>query len=170
MSTSDDPIAVLVALEEIRRLKHAYARCLDTKDWDGLADLLLPEATASYGGGAYELTGRDAVLGFLRDALGRTSVLTVHAVGQPEIELDGPGEARATWRLTDEVIDLDHGIRVRGASFYDDRYRRVDGRWRIAHTGYRRLFEELVPRPPEAQLTASWWGTDGRSRLGGPKP
>jgi hypothetical protein len=54
---------------------------------------------------------------------------------------------------------------VRGASFYDDRYAKVDGAWRIAHTGYRRVFEEIEPRSPDVKLTASWWATDGRSSL-----
>ena len=30
----------LVVLEEIKRLKYRYLRCVDTKDWPGLADTL----------------------------------------------------------------------------------------------------------------------------------
>jgi hypothetical protein len=27
------------------------------------------------------------------------------------------------------------------------------------------VYEEIEPRSPELRLTASWWGTDGRSSL-----
>lgn len=160
-----DDLARLVAVEAITRLKHAYLRCLDTKRWDELAELLTDDVTCAYGGGAYTFTGRDAVMRFLVEAMGRTSMLTSHTVHHPEITLEGPDAARGTWALRDEVLDLEAGIRIRGAAFYDDRYRLLDGSWRIAHTGYRRLFEELEPRPPGVRLTASWWEDDGRSRL-----
>ena len=43
----------LVALEEIKRLKYRYLRCIDTKDWDGLADVLTADAVADYGTPTY---------------------------------------------------------------------------------------------------------------------
>ena len=45
-----------------------------------------------------------------------------------------------------------------------DEYALVDGAWRIARTGYERVFEEILPRQGW-QLTASLWGTGGRSTL-----
>jgi hypothetical protein len=41
------------------------------------------------------------------------------------------------------------------------------GRWRIAKTGYKRIYEEIQPRGnvDGLKLTASWWATDGRSEL-----
>jgi hypothetical protein len=37
--------------------------------------------------------------------------------------------------------------------------------WRIQHTGYKRLFEEMGPRTPGTKTTAAYVGTDGRSSL-----
>ena len=55
---------------------------------------------------------------------------------------------------------------ITGAGFYDDRYRKVDGRWLFSETGYKRTFEEIVTRDGSApRLTASWWTTDGVSHL-----
>jgi hypothetical protein len=34
--------------------------------------------------------------------------------------------------------------------------RKVDGQWQIAHTGYRRLYEETSPRKDE-HITDHWW-------------
>jgi hypothetical protein len=66
------------------------------------------------------------------------------------------------------VIDTRFDITVHGAAFYEDRYRKVDGRWRISHTGYKRTYEEIMPRGSieGLRLTASWWSTEGRSELG----
>ncbi len=151
--TPDD----LVEIEAIKRLKYRYARLLDTKDFDGLNDLFVDDATASYSGGQLSYDGRDAIIGFLRKALGSTTMLTSHLVGQPEIELTGANTARGTWSLQDMVIVAEQDVEIRGTAFYDDRYVKVDGAWKFAHTGYRRVYEEMGPRPADRSITASWW-------------
>ena len=155
----------LVEIEAIKQLKYAYARLLDTKRWDELAELLAPDATAAYGGGNLNFTGRDAIMEFLRSVLASETTLTTHNMSQPEIEVLSPDRARGTWRLHDEVILVEGATYVRGASIYEDEYRKVDGSWLFSHTGYKRLFEEMGPRAGELSLTASWFETDGRSSL-----
>ena len=142
-------------------------RCLDQKLWDELEECFAPDATASYGGGAWSYEGRDAILQFIRDSMGSHKFLSSHRVGQPEIELTGPDTARGSWALDDLVVHLELGVDIRGAAFYEDTYVKVDGAWRIRSTGYKRTFEEIRPRPQDVTLTASWWGTDGRSTLNG---
>jgi hypothetical protein len=159
--TPDD----LVEIEQIRQLKYRYVRFIDTKRWDDLAELFTADATASYGGGATERAGRDAIMAFLVESMADEEMLTSHKVHQPEITLTGPDRATGVWALDDVVVLGRLGMTVRGASFYDDRYAKVGGDWRIAHTGYRRVYEEIEPRRPDLKLTASWWGTDGRSSL-----
>lgn len=159
--TPDD----LVEVELIHQLKYRYVRYIDTKDWEPLAELFTDDATASYGGGARNLAGRAAILEFLTSSMASESMLTSHKVHHPEITLTGPDDATGVWALDDVVIMDDAGLVVRGSSFYDDHYTRVEGTWRIAHTGYRRVYEEIEPRSPEAKLTASWWATGGRSSL-----
>lgn len=160
--TPDD----LVEIEQIHQLKYRYVRLLDQKCWDELAELFVDDATASYGGGAHQLAGRDAIMSFLRGAMSDTSMITSHKVHQPEIALTGPDTATGVWALDDLNILTDEGLDIRGASFYDDRYVKVDGSWRVQHTGYKRVYEEIEPRSPDVRMTASWWGTDGRSSLG----
>lgn len=159
--TPDD----LVEIEHIRQLKYRYVRFIDTKRWDDLAELFTPDATASYGGGATERAGREAIMAFLVESMADEEMLTSHKVHQPEITLTASDRATGVWALDDVVVLGRLGMTVRGASFYDDRYAKVDGDWRIAHTGYRRIFEEIEPRRPDLKLTASWWGTEGRSSL-----
>ncbi len=163
-TTIDD----LLALEAIRQVKYRYLRFLDQKQWDRMAEVLRPDVTASYGGGAYPCDGLDAVLAFLQKGMGREDFLSSHRCHHPEIALTSPTTAEGIWAFDDTVIIGEWDLIVHGAGFYEDRYERDDdGRWWIAHTGYRRSFEQLVPRASVAglKLTASWWGTGGRSQL-----
>ena len=136
----------LIEIEAIKRLKHRYVRLLDLKGWDELEGLFLPDATASYSDGKYAFEGREAIMDFLRDAMASPKMLTSHKVHQPEIDLTGPDTATAVWALDDVVIHLDHNVTIRGAAFYQDDYVKVDGAWRIKHTGYERVYEEVQPR------------------------
>ena len=155
----------LVEFEQIKRLKYRYVRCLDLKLFDEIRTCFVDTATASYGGGAYTYEGLDAIIGFLSTSMGSTKMLTSHKVHHPEIELTGPDTATATWALDDVVVLADLGMTVRGAAFYEDEYVKVGDDWRIRHTGYKRVYEELAPRPADVTLTASYWDTDGRSSL-----
>lgn len=156
----------LKAIEEIKALKYAYLRCLDTKDWDGIAEVFTPEAVAAYSGGAYSAEGRDQIVAFLVRNMGSETFHSSHRCTHPEIRLEGD-RATGTWALDDTVIDETLGILIQGAAFYEDTYLRRDGRWLIHRTGYKRSFEYLVPLSdlPNLSLTASWWGTGGSSTL-----
>jgi len=156
----------LLAFEAIKRVKYAYVRCLDQKLWDEMEGLFTPDATASYSGGKYHYEGPEAIVAFMRRNMDRPAFHTSHRMHHPEIELTGADRARATWAMEDHNVDDEWDFYLTGAGFYEDRYRKVDGRWLIEHTGYRRTFETVMPLSAAGRrLTASWWGTDGRSEL-----
>lgn len=158
--------AELCEIEAVKAVKFAYLRCLDTKDWDGIRDVFTPDATAAYSGGAYSAEGREEIVAFLERNMGSETFHSSHRVSHPEITIDGDS-ATGTWALDDTVIDVQLGVLIQGAAFYDDTYVRTDDGWRISSTGYRRSYEYLVPLSdlPNLSLTASWWGTGGRSTL-----
>lgn len=157
----------LLEVHAIQRLKHRYLRSLDQKDWDGLRSCLAEDCQASYGGGARQLSGREAIMDFLTESMGSTGMLTSHRCTQPEIELTGPDSATGVWALEDVVIHQDFGVTIHGASFYEDVYRKVDGEWQIASTGYKRTYEEIWPRRSleGLKISADYWATEGRSNL-----
>ena len=105
---------------------------------------------------------------FLRTSMGATTMLSSHRCHHPEIDLTGPDTATGVWALEDVVILTDLEVAVQGAAFYTDQYVKRDDAWLIAQTGYKRTYEELVPRGSVAglRLTADWWATGGRSTLG----
>jgi hypothetical protein len=50
-----------------------------------------------------------------------------------------------------------HSI-LQGAGFYSDEYVKVDGEWKIKHTGYERTFELYLPyvETPGVALRTRW--------------
>jgi SnoaL-like domain len=157
----------LLEIEEIKRLKYAYMRCVDRKLWDEMATLFVPEATCSYSAGHYSHEGRDAIVAWLRKGMDRPGFHSTHSVHQPEIRLTGPDTATGVWKLEDYVLDTDHDIVISGAAFYEDSYVKRGTRWLILHTGYERVFEQIESRKdrPSLKLTASMWQTGGASRI-----
>jgi SnoaL-like domain len=152
----------LAALEEIRRVKYRYLRCVDLKLWAEMTEVFTPDATADYGtpaaGQPLTFGSRDEIIAFLRDKLG-PDMITLHAAGQPEIDISGDS-ATGTWRFTDTVIATRYRTVIKGAAFYQDRYAHgEDGRWRIAHTGYVRLYETMqsLDDVPSLKFTANRW-------------
>ena len=148
----------------LTNLKSRYCRFLDTKDFAAMCGLMTDDVTVTYGGGAISLQGREAVQAYMEKALGDKGILTSHLVSNPELLVEGD-TATGRWALVDTVIIEAANIVIRGASLYEDRYVRTADGWRIAHTGYRRLFEELGPRPQGTRTTAAYFGTEGRSSL-----
>ena len=152
----------LIAVEEIKRLKHRYFRSLDLKDWTTFGDCLTEDVRARYGTVAMpepvHYDSRDGVVGFMTANLG-ANVVTVHIANHPEIDVDGE-TATGSWAFEDTVIATDHNIMIRGAGYYRDEYRRdTDGAWRIAATSYERIYEAMtsLADTPSFTLLANRW-------------
>jgi hypothetical protein len=146
-------VAALEDLEAIRQLKYRYWRCLDCKRFDELAGCFTEDATADYAGGRYRFAGRDAIMAFLRQVLAPESgVIGFHHGHQPEIVLTGPATARGTWALHNYFFNEGQNRGVRIAAFYQDEYVKVDGAWRLAHTGYTPVFHEEWRRDDLASI------------------
>lgn len=137
----------LVTLEEIRRLKYRYLRCVDLKLWDEFAGVFAEDAVAEYDtpvlGKTLVLEGRDAIVDYMRSNLGPEKI-SAHTAGCPEIDVDGD-RATGVWSLDDTIIIPGHNLLIRGAAFYHDVYRRGgDGQWLVERTGHRRTYEYMV--------------------------
>jgi hypothetical protein len=139
-------------IEAIKQLKYRYFRALDCKRWEDLGATLTDDARTAYDSGKYAFQGREAILGFLRDALGSPRVISLHQGHHPEIELLGDTTARATWYLEDMVFFRDANTVLHGAGFYNDEYVKVGGEWKISSTGYERTFEHIETREAPLQM------------------
>jgi hypothetical protein len=151
-------LRTLEEIEAIKRLKYRYLRCLDTKQWDEMAETFTADATTEYSDGEYRFEGRAAIMEFLKGTpLAREGeYIGVHQCQQPEIELTGETTARGVWALYNYLIHKRDQTGLRICAFYHDEYVKQDGEWKIRHTGYRRVFEEAWDRreTPSLKLVA----------------
>lgn len=148
-----DPAAVqrLEDIEAIKQLQARYFRLIDTKRFDELRELFLPDAriegmgppgphAAQYAqsfdsAGALVMRGED--------------IRTAHQGLTAEIELTSPDTATGIWAMTDYLEwpatrdaarKLPEGHRgLRGYGHYYDEYVCHDGSWRIARKRLERL-------------------------------
>lgn len=160
-----EPLAQLLAIEAIKQVKYAYMRHLDLKEWQALAELLTEDVVSSYSDGKYCYQGREQVLDFLRQSLNDPAIITLHHVHHPEIALAADGvSASGVWYLEDRVINRtaaqpEKHFDIVGASFYQDQYRLTEDGWKIAATGYQRVFEQLHVGGRELSLKSRFVGS-----------
>lgn len=132
-------------LEEIKQLKARYFRFIDTQDWPGLRSLFAPNAAIAFPEANVTYDNGDAFVDWAEEVL--VGVVSVHAGYMPEIALTGDGTATGIWAMTDD-LDAPNGLpqeevrrpmRMRGAGHYHERYRKIDGEWKIAEMMLKRL-------------------------------
>ena len=132
----------LLDIEAIKRVKHAYFRCLDTGNFEELATLFHPDVTVHFRGGTYEwkLQGRDEYVQSISQSF-HTRSIGHHNGHHPEIDILSATQATGIWYLADDMWILNHGNYTTGTAIYWDRYEKVEGRWLVRDTQYERLYE-----------------------------
>jgi hypothetical protein len=133
-SETDDVVALW-------RLQAAYADLVSRRAWPELDGLFLPDTEVhldTVSAPPRTLRGPAELAAFVGPAMARFDHFTF-VILNTVVELEPPDEARGRTFMCevrhDEVSDTwqnAHGL-------YQDRYRRVDGRWRFAERRYRSL-------------------------------
>jgi hypothetical protein len=147
-----DPIAWLLACEEIRQLASRHAVHLSHRDLDGLVELYAPDIRVT------------------RDTTGR------EALKASAVEQLLPGEAddhRTILQVTNHVIDVvdaDHATDIVGTRGeielgaewviqvieYHDDYHRVDGRWLFVRRRHHLWYGADMLQRPNRLAAANW--------------
>ncbi len=126
----------------IHELKARYCRLMDTKQWDDWRDLFTEDYAldVTEGTDLPVIQGRAAALDRVLSSIRHAT--TVHQVHSPEIRIEGD-TAAGVWAMQDRVI-FPNGRSLTGYGHYHDRFRRVDGAWRIAALKLTRLHLEMT--------------------------
>jgi hypothetical protein len=154
--TTDQMVRELYAIEQIKQLKARNLRHLDLKQWDEMAETFAPNCTTRWVDGKLCFEGREAIMEFMKKtpfAVGEVAI-TVHQPASAEIEITGETTAKGTWRLYNPVIFRHTNHSYLLLAFYHDEYEKIDGEWKISHTGHEYLLEEAFDRKDVASLKA----------------
>lgn len=150
-------------LEEIRSLRARYCRFIDLKMWASLRGLFHDDAEfdglaslppGSSGSAAAFVAG---VCAHLADAV------SVHHCHTPEIVSVAPGVARGVWAMEDFVqwprartlYGTPDVSGFKGYGYYEEEYRRHDGRWLVYRLRLTRLRIDVLPADRPAPLSGA---------------
>jgi ketosteroid isomerase-like protein len=135
MSVTAGALQTLLDERDIVAVAHRYCRALDTKDWDSLRDVFLPDATADMASKS-TLVGVDAIIGRINAALEHLDD-SQHLVGNHEVTVAGDTATHRCYLQAQHVRTAAVGgpNYIVAGRYEDELVRTADG-WRIS---YRRL-------------------------------
>ena len=117
----EDRAAIVEALD-------AYAEALDTRRWEVLERIFVPEIEFDFGRGAIQ--GRDAVAAMIQGHLGGCGP-TQHLLGNYRVRLDGDTATTAVYIRAFHIgIGETEGLTYEMFGEYRDQFRRVPEGWR----------------------------------------
>lgn len=157
-------LRTLQDIEAIKRLKHAYFRGIDSADLPLLASLFHPDVDVHFVGGGYEwaFKGREQYVEAIGNSF-HSEAVAQHNGHHPEITVLSETEAEGIWYLYDNFWELNQKIYTYGTAFYHDRYEKVDGRWLIRSTHYKRHYEVVTKmKDDQPRFTVRYLSSHGR--------
>jgi len=147
-------IRAIEDVEEIKKLKHKYLRCLDGKLWDEMEGCFTDDVKTSYFNDEIKTDGKEATMNFFRMGL-TEDLVGLHHGHSPEIERTSENSARGIWGLYNFLIDKKGDREQRVAGIYHEEYIKENSKWKIKSIICRQLFHETWERKdmPSAHLT-----------------
>lgn len=125
-------IQTVLDKEEIKELRYSFAWNLETSKPDDLADLFTVDGIIDVGPWG-KMVGQDAIRrGYGKAYSGQPEFTAMHAVTNPRIFVDGD-EATGTWYLLDCSLREPKVNPITIIGIYNEKYRRVDGKWKISY-------------------------------------
>lgn len=134
--TLEQRIARLEALEAIRQLKHRYLNACDLKQVEVIRDCFAEGPILIDYGPIGTFHERDSFVALYQELACHARVIDLHHGTNPEIALRGIDEAEARWALYYFNLDGENGATRQLGGLYQDRYRRIEGQWKIVETHF----------------------------------
>ena len=148
--TLEQAVRRLVAIEEIRKLKAKYFRCVDGKHWEEFATLFTDDLEIDFAESTSGPRTREEFVDSARRHF--EGALSIHHGHAPEIDILDEDRAMGIWPMFDLVEsapDSPYESHT-GYGHYTEEYRRVDGRWLISRTQLSRVKRVVLPKTPRA--------------------
>jgi 3-phenylpropionate/cinnamic acid dioxygenase small subunit len=155
-----DPIARLVAIQEISDLIGRYCMLFDDEDWAGLGELWTDDAAFVVEDQAFE--GRGVLMDFLSHCL-PPGYRTKHMISRPVVELAGDG---ATASARTDVVWIAANFENTILGRYEDELVCDDRGWRFRRRVERPV--QFIHGPPPMSVDAN--GVSGATMRAGETP
>lgn len=162
MTTVEERLARLEAIEQIKALKYRYLRACDAKRPEDFRNCFIAKgAIVDYGPRIGKFEDADGIAAvFSHIALKRVDdkvvILDMHHAMHPVIDVLSETEATGAWTLRFRQVDLEAGVERVSAIEYADRYVVEDGEWRIARCEVTVLWTIVKPLPDGVEITESY--------------
>jgi 3-phenylpropionate/cinnamic acid dioxygenase small subunit len=142
--TPEEQVRWLVDRARISDLLHAFARALDTKDWEAYAAMYAESGVLEL---PWATVGRAELAGFVSQDLGRFHA-THHLSSNHSIEIDGDTARSRSYLLSMHVVDPDdQASQWLAGGWYDNEYRRTAEGWRLTRVRITPVWQ-IGERPP----------------------
>lgn len=138
--TLEERIQRLEDIEAIRYLQAKYQRCLDCRDFNGIAECFDEDVVSGYGNGTMSFNGKDNVIKFLMGSMSM-EMPSAHMIHGGEIDILSTDKATAKWYLEDFLYVKGYNINITGTAIYQNTYVKKNGKWYISEIGYERGYE-----------------------------
>lgn len=136
-------ISVLEDIEEIKKLKAKYWRCVDKKLWEEIGSCFSEDAILDSGPNI-QFQGRKQIVQMFIDSFEKEIMISAHGGYSPEISISSDTTAKANWAFNDYLV-MKSGQKMHGWGHYEDEYIKENSRWKIRNTKIIRIHEEWVP-------------------------
>ncbi|WP_322056252.1 nuclear transport factor 2 family protein [Paraburkholderia sp. J63] len=127
----------LRALEDadaIRSLKARYLACCDMKDPQGMRECFAAGLVRIDYGAIGVFDDRDALVAVFERLGCHSHIVEMHHGVNPQIDVLDDRHARGTWGLHYQRLDTRERAFTQLGAYYEDEYRKIDGKWKIAAT------------------------------------
>lgn len=129
-------IARLEAIEEIKQLKARYFQACDGKNVAVVRECFASGPIDLQYGRIGSFSDREHMLDVFSELACQEHIVEMHHGQNPQIEILDAQNASASWGLYYFLIDTRRDVITQLAGFYDDKYRNIDGQWRIVSSHY----------------------------------
>ena len=154
-----DPVAYLMACEDIRQLASRYAIFWSSRDSRRLAELFVPDIKVTR-----ESRGTDVLEASFDSQMAMLGRVILQ-VNNHLIDVADADNATGVVSCRGEIEDAD-GHWIIQQIQYHDTYRRVDGRWCFARRNHLLFYGHDMPNPPVDLPDANWPASQtGRGEL-----
>lgn len=129
-------LQALEDIEAIRALKARYLASCDGKDPAAIRACFADGPVEIDYGAVGRFDNADALVAVYTQIACHPHMVEIHHGSNPQIEVQGPDAASATWSLQYGLINTREKNLTQLAGYYEDGYRKIDGAWKIVRTRF----------------------------------